>query len=227
MGFERRHIVFIDDSAEELETFARLYSGDRFKVTTIQVQRPSDCLKLVVERIAGETPDLLVLDLFFPQADVAPTRLSPDAARKAKDQVTIIVASVSRLDRYFRDGNKLLKEAHGVVAESQGLLSNLCQGLRQSPRGGIKLVEELNRGYPKVPKVFYSRKATIADVKEAMMESGLDVLSNPHPSIENREASKVMEDFERYRVGQTSGWITRWMGKIPPGVSDFMAKFLA
>lgn len=224
---KQKHIVFIDDSAEELETFVKLYSGDRFKVTAIQVQKPSESLKQVTERLAGEKPDLFVLDLFYPQADIAPTGLSAEAAQKANHQVESILHSVSALGDYFGDGNKLLKEAHGVVAESQRLLSDFCQELRQSPRGGIKLLEELKRGYPTVPKVFYSRKATIADVKEAMMESGLDVLSKPHPSVENREASKLMEDFARCCAGQPSSWITRWMEKIPPGASDFMAKFLA
>ena len=66
MGAERKHIVFIDDSADELETFKRLYSGDRFKVSTIQAQRPSDSLKQVTDGLAGEVPDLFVLDLYFP-----------------------------------------------------------------------------------------------------------------------------------------------------------------
>ena len=64
MGAERKHIVFIDDSTDELETFRKLYSGDRFRVTTIQVQKPSDSLMQVSSRLAEETPDLFVLDLF-------------------------------------------------------------------------------------------------------------------------------------------------------------------
>lgn len=227
MRVKQKHVVFVDDSLDELKTFEKLYSGDRFKVTAIRVQKPSESLKHVSKRLAGERPDLFVLDLFFPQADVTPTSLSTQAAQKARYQAESIVRSISGLGRYFSDGNKLLKEAHGVVAESQCLLSDLCQELRQSPRGGIKLLQELNRVYPDVPKVFYSRKATIGDVKWAMMESGLDVLSKPHPSVENREASKLMEDFAHYCVGRPSSWIMRWMERIPPGVSDFMAKFLA
>ena len=113
------------------------------------------------------------------------------------------------------------------MVESQRLLSDLCQELRQSPRGGMALLKELNRGYPAVPKVFYSRKATIGDVRETMMETGLDVLTKPHPSIENREAASLMEDFARCCAGQPSSWITRWMEKLPPGLSGFMADFLA
>lgn len=227
MGAERKHIVFIDDSADELRTFERLYSGDRFRVTAIQVQTPSDCLKLVVDGLGKEVPDLFVLDLFFPQADSIPTGLSEDAAEDAHRQMRSIADSVLGLDRYFRDGNRLLKEAHGVVVESQRLLSAFCRELRQSPSGGLALLKELNVGYPSVPKVFYSRKATIGDIRRAMTESGLDVLSKPHPSVENREASGLMEDFARYCAGQPSSWITRWMEKLPPGVSNFMAKFLA
>lgn len=227
MRTERKHIVFIDDSADEMETFERLYSGDRFRVTTIQVHMPSDSLKLVTERLGEEIPDLFVLDLFFPQADVTPSKLSAGAAQEAHRQIQCIVDSASGLERYFRDGNRLLKEAHGVVVESQRLLSRLCLELRQSPKGGIKLLKELNSRYPRVPKVFYSRKATVGDIRWAMMESGLDVLPKPHPSVENREASKLVEDFARYCEGRPSSWITRWMERVPPGVSDFMATFLA
>ncbi|MEJ2010199.1 MAG: hypothetical protein P8Z30_18930, partial [Acidobacteriota bacterium] len=197
MEAERRHIVFIDDSTDELETFERLYSGDRFKVTTILVQRPSDTLHRVYDRLNGEVPNLFVLDLFFPQDDDIPAGLGSDAAREARAQITRIVDAASGLPRHFSDGNRLLKEAHGVVAESQHLLSQFCQELRQSPEGGIRVLKELNREYASVPKVFYSRKATIPDAKKAMMAGGLDVLLKPHPSIEDREAPTLMEDFAR------------------------------
>lgn len=208
MGAERKHIVFIDDSTDELVTFERLYSGDRFDVTTILVQKPSETLWKVAESLDGAAPDLFVLDLFFPVADDIPSGLSPDAAREARVQITRIVDAATNLPNHFSDGNRLLKEAHGVVAESQRLLSALCQELCQSPEGGIRVLKELNKAYAGVPKVFYSRKATIADVKRAMMAGGLDVLSKPHPSIEDREATKLMEDFARYAAGGRPGWIT-------------------
>jgi CheY-like chemotaxis protein len=227
MRTERKHIVFIDDSAEEIRTFERLYSGERFRVTAVQAQRPSDSLAQVAERLAGETPNLFVLDLFFPEADEAPSGLSGRALESTGAQIRRITKAASQLPRYFSDSDRLLKEAHGLVVESQQLLSQLCQELRQSPNGGIKLLEGLNRGYPGVPKVFYSRKATIDDVKKAMMEGALDVLSKPHPSTENREASSRMDDFGRYCSGQPSSWITLWMEKAGPWVRDFAAKFLA
>jgi len=227
MGAKRKHIVFIDDSADELATFERLYSGGRFKVTAIQARKPSLALKQGTERLGASTPDLFVLDLFFPQTDTAPTGLSPGAAQKARDQIASIIDAVSGLTRSFDDGNRLLKEAHGVVVESQRLLSQLCQELRQSPRGGIKLMKDLDREYPGVPKVFYSRKAVIGDVKEAMRAGALDVLSKPHPSVEDREAPGLMEDFERCCAGQPSTWLTQWMENLPHRAPGFTAKFPA
>jgi len=223
MGAERKHIVFIDDSRDELETFERLYSGDRFRVTTILVQRPSDALHRVYDRLDGEVPDLFVLDLFFPLADTVPTRLSSEAAGEARAQITRIVGAASNLADHFADGDRLLKEAHGVVVESQRLLSQVCQELHQSPEGGIRVLKELNREYADVPKIFYSRKATVGDVKRAMMEGALDVLSKPHPSVEIREAPGLVEDFARYCTGQPPIWIIHWMEQLSRRGVDFMA----
>jgi hypothetical protein len=66
MRDERKHIVFIDDSMDELATFERLNSGKHFSVTAILVQKPSVALQQVAGRLDGEVPDLFVLDLYFP-----------------------------------------------------------------------------------------------------------------------------------------------------------------
>lgn len=227
MATNRKHIVFIDDSADEVQTFQRLYSGDKFKVTAVQAQGLSKCLQQVSERLAGEVPDLFVLDLFYPEADDAPRELGAAAAPKVREQIQAVIEAASALPGYFAEGDRLLKEGHGVVVESQRLLSELCRELRQSPAGGIRLLGDLSREYPGVPKVFYSRKATVGDVKWAMREGAVDVLLKPHPSVENREAGALMEDFERYCARQPSSWIARWMEHLPGWASEPTAKFLA
>jgi len=51
--------------------------------------------------------------------------------------------------------------------------------LGQSPAGGIALMRLLRKQYPTVPAVFYSRKATVVDVKAALDAGALDVLIKP------------------------------------------------
>lgn len=211
MGSQRKHIVFIDDSRDELATFERLYSGDRFRVTTILVQKPSDTLQSVSESLDGAAPDLFVLDLFFPLADSVSGGLNPEATREARVQITKIINAALDLPCYFSDSNQLLKEAHGVVVESQRLLSRVCEEFHQCPEGGIQVLKELNTRYASVPKIFYSRKATLADAKKAMRESGLDVLLKPHPSVEEQEAPRLMDDFGRYAARERPEWIAQWM----------------
>ena len=213
MERERKHLVFIDDSQEELATFEKLYSGDRFRVTTILLQQPSEALRRVAGRLDGEVPDLFVLDLYFPERDRPPVGIGSDASREARAQITRIVDAATGLPDHFSEANRLLKEAHGVVVESQRLLSLFCKELCQSPNGGIRILTELNKQYESVPKVFYSRKATISDLKEAMMAGALDVLSKPHPSVEDSEASKLIEDFARCCASRPPAWIKRWMGE--------------
>src|SRR5215468_3938260 len=73
--------------------------------------------------------------------------------------------------------------------------------LGQSPAGGIALMRLLRKQYPTVPAVFYSRKATVVDVKAALDAGALDVLIKPHRSLEDAEAPRFREVLTAYCEG--------------------------
>jgi len=64
----------------------------------------------------------------------------------------------------------------------------------------------LREKFPGVPTVFYSRKATAADVKFALAEGALDVLIKPHRSLENSEAVHLRDILARYCEGSEPEW---------------------
>jgi hypothetical protein len=79
--------------------------------------------------------------------DNVPSEVGSDAIREARAQITRIVNAALALTDYFSDTSRLLKEAQGVVVESQRLLWLFFQELSQSPGGGIRMLRELSRQY--------------------------------------------------------------------------------
>jgi CheY-like chemotaxis protein len=105
-----------------------------------------------------------------------------------------------------RTNKELLLAASDVVYQSQRMVRRWCDTLGQSPSGGIALMGVLHEKYPDVPKVFYSRKAAVADVKMALEAGALDVLSKPHRSLEDAEAARIREALADYCSGRTPRW---------------------
>lgn len=204
-----KHICFVDDSAEELATFLRLYSDRGFKITTALVEQPAVALAKVKERLRGQAPDLFLLDLYYPQIDGAPRELRSGTILEACRQIAAVADTAAKLPEDFSDPIHLLKEAHGLVAESRRLLWLLCAELHQSPEAGVRVLQELQRGYPETPMVFYSRKCTVEDLKQALCAGGTDLLLKPHLREESREAPRLAEQFERYCSGQQPMWLWR------------------
>jgi DNA-binding response OmpR family regulator len=64
----------------------------------------------------------------------------------------------------------------------------------------------LRERFREVPTVFYSRKATIGDVKLALEAGALDVLIKPHRSLENLEAVHLRDILARYSEGSGPEW---------------------
>jgi FixJ family two-component response regulator len=63
----------------------------------------------------------------------------------------------------------------------------------------------LQEKYPTVPVVFYSRKATVPDVKAALAAGALDVLIKPHRSL-GVEAVRTREILAGYCEGRGPDW---------------------
>jgi CheY-like chemotaxis protein len=214
MGYPK-HICFIDDDPDEIATFERLYHGDTFSVTSILAQDASKAASKVDKALGGATPDLFVLDLYFPLSSDSPTSLL-DAAGTTQDLDRLndsIQELRSSLEASRAEGKQLLRLAHVVVNRSRRLLDNWCKQLNQSPQGGIELIRRLNTSFPRIPKVFYSRKATLQDAKEAIAEGAIDVLLKPDPSLEESQATDITQLFMDYCQGKTPSFLSKWLDK--------------
>lgn len=210
----RCHILFVEDDEREIATFRRLFEGDRFEVTAVCVQFPRLALPAVEKALGGRAPDLVVLDLFFPVTDNT-GGLAPDAVNEARADLERVMRAAGELEAMFvdetlltRTNKQLLLAASDIVYQSQRMLRRWCDALGQSPSGGIALMRSLHDKFPKVPKVFYSRKAAVADVKMALEAGALDVLLKPHRSLEDVEAERIREALADYCEGKPPLWRT-------------------
>ena len=183
----RHHIMFIEDDETEMATFRRLYEGDQFELTGLCIQSPRSVLAPLVETLGDRVPDLFVLDLFFPAVSDPPGGFTPDTIDDARAHLTRVLRAAEELEGMFLDDSalakndkELLRAGSELVYWSQRMLRHWCDVLGTSPSGGIALMRLLREKYPSVPAVFYSRKATVADVKAALAAGAVDVLIKPH-----------------------------------------------
>src|SRR5215831_7310904 len=204
----RHHIVFIEDDESEMATFRRLYEGDQFELTGLCIQLPRSVVPALAQALGDRLPDLFVLDLFFPAVSNPPGGLTADTVGDARAHLTRVLRAAEELEGMFIDESalekndkELLRAGSELVYWSQRMLRHWCDVLGQSPSGGIALMRILREQYPAVPAVFYSRKATVVDVKAALDAGALDVLIKPHRSLEDAEAPRFREVLTAYCEG--------------------------
>jgi CheY-like chemotaxis protein len=209
----RHHILFIEDDESEMATFRRLYEGDQFELTGLCIQFPRSVLPALGEVLGDRVPDLFVLDMFFPAISNPPSGLTPDTVGDARAHLARVLRTAEELEGLFLDESaleksdkELLRAGSELVYWAQRMLRHWCDVLGQSPSGGIALMRLLHEKYPTVPAVFYSRKATVADVKVALEAGALDVLIKPHRSLEDVEAVRIREILGAYCAGHGPGW---------------------
>jgi CheY-like chemotaxis protein len=165
------------------------------------------------EVLGDRIPDLFVLDLFFPAISNPPGGFTPDTVGEARAQLARVLRAAEELEGMFLDESalekndkELLRAGSELVYWSQRMLRHWCDVLGTSPSGGIALMRLLRERYPTVPAVFYSRKATVADVKVALEAGALDVLIKPHRTLEDAEAGRFREILAAYCEGRGPGW---------------------
>jgi CheY-like chemotaxis protein len=209
----RHHIAFIEDDETEIATFRRLYEGDQFELTGLCIRFPRSALPALGEALGDRVPDLFVLDLFFPATSDPPGGFTSDTVDSARAHLTLVLRAAEELEGMFLDESalaksdkELLRSGSELVYWSQRMLRHWCDVLGQSPSGGIALMRRLREKYPTVPAVFYSRKATVADVKAALEAGALDVLIKPHRSLEDAEAVRIRDILANYCEGRAPGW---------------------
>ena len=209
----RHHIVFIEDDESEMATFRRLYEGDQFELTGICIQTPRGIVPALGPALGDRLPDLFVLDLFFPAVSDPPGGFTRDTVGDARAQFARVLRAAQELEGMFLDDSalkkndkELLRVGSELVYWSQRMLRHWCDVLGTSPSGGIALMRLLHERYPAVPAVFYSRKATVPDVKAALEAGALDVLIKPHRSLEDAEAPRFREILAAYCEGRGPDW---------------------
>ena len=162
-------ICFIDDDARyEIPLFQRVF-GKRFDIvcgTTL-----GECLTEMKHR-PGWKPDLFVLDLYFP------------AGKVSASAVHALVRSSGLKTRHDRGD---ILRAYQNFNAAKDRLDKVLSVRRQTSRGGIQLAKRVHSRFPRVPIVFYSRKATAEDALMCMQLPGVvDIITKPTGNTPNR-----------------------------------------
>jgi CheY-like chemotaxis protein len=140
------------------------------------------------------------------------------------------------LDLYY--GPETSQEMRGKIAAADEKLTGLETEMRallleakQSPEGGFHLAEEVNKRFPRVPRVFFSRKAFLSDALRAQ-ERGFAVLEKPDPDSVDEGTAKQRYDaaFRRHsdqigravdRIVNLNTWWVRNRQKVEGFLSGF------
>lgn len=156
-----KRIAFIDDDKEfEIPLFKEAFSND------FDILAATDFILLqdMISNRKGWIPELFVLDLYFP-SDL------PD-----KDTIERLKTSPFQVVNDKAE----MRQAYMNYREANSRLQAVLNAWKQSSDGGLELVKPIRKKYPKIPIVFYSRKATAEDVLRCMKEDGVfDVISKP------------------------------------------------
>ncbi len=157
----KKRICFIDDDGDfEIPLFKKVF-GEEFDLIT--ATNFLDCQSQIEGR-RGWTPDLFVLDLYFPAG-------SPD--EKALE-------SLRHCPLQLPNDSANVRQAYLNYLAAVRRLKDVLNAWKQTCEGGMKLAEQVRKKYPGVPIVFYSRKATAEDALRCMSVDGvLDVLTKP------------------------------------------------
>lgn len=142
-------ICFIDDDGEfEIPLFCDVF-GEAFDI--IAASNYAE-LKSQIDNRKDWTPDLFVLDLYFP---------SGPANREA-------IEALRAEPLFVENDNAEIRTAYRNYLRAKTRLAGVLDAWKQNANGGLILAEKVVADYPDVPIVFYSRKATLEDVVRCM-----------------------------------------------------------
>jgi|GEM_PF-4312557 len=154
MNSKRDKVCFIDDDEVfEIPLFRSVF-GDDFDL--ICASSFSETCKQIHDR-QNWVPELFILDLYLPDARPDSSRLrqiAEDPLALQPDQGEILAAYLN-LQRTRQRLQEILSLHH------------------QSYQSGIQLATRVHAAYPQVPIVFYTRKATLAEILECLQLPGI------------------------------------------------------
>lgn len=154
-------ICFVDDDPMEVEVFERVF-GDQYQV--FAASSITDIEKEI--GAAGVSPNLFVLDLYFP------------TGRDATEAERIEMIRLKQ-----------------KVDDAQQTLTSYLSTIGQGREGGLQLLEVVQKKFPSVPVTFFTRKGTIDDVVACLDAGALYVLKKPQPNSIDPDGN-IVEEME-------------------------------
>jgi len=147
-------VCFIDDDRDfEISLFESTF-GDAYDVVA---EDSYDAARRKMSEREQWRPDLFVLDLYFPSGE-------PD-----RDAVGQLLQSAVAFDS---DGGEM-RTAYTNYLRAESRLKAVLGAWKQGPDGGLEIARRAARDYPRVPIVFYSRKATFEDAVRCLAADGV------------------------------------------------------
>ncbi|MDA1349613.1 MAG: hypothetical protein O3A47_12235 [Chloroflexi bacterium] len=189
-------LAFVDDDPAEINDFEALYASPGFEIVGVHAPSVLEAPGAIQRALGGRTPDLFVLDMFLPASPDSPISLTRQSALIAQDAIDQAVLETSALTDHLEDGKALLRNTQAVISLLESTLRKWCSELGQSPANGVQLLTILNESFPSVPKLFYSRKATVEDVKLGIGAGAHDVIRKPPPRQAAALAPAILREFE-------------------------------
>ncbi len=157
---EKKLICFIDDSAEERELFEKVFGAEEGALRVFCAETFAEAAGKIND--INETPDLFVLDLYFP--------LDINTERKPVQSIGPITLPGDEGDLLKAFMNvETVQKRYRTIREAEG----------QSPAGGYRLIEQVQEAYPGIPMVSYTRKGTIEEAEQARKTGARRVLQKP------------------------------------------------
>ncbi len=164
MKTRKPRLCVVDDDPDEIRRF-------RANMATRFIVGGGTSLNAALEdlrRQGHSSPDLYVLDLYFPQSGSSTQEQLQELAKARKE-----------------------------VLDSQAEFASLLARLGQTTQGGFRLADRLSRFGRRAPFVFFSRKATVEDVVQALDFGALRVIKKPDPTATEMTTGHLPSAYDK------------------------------
>ena len=167
-----RRVCFIDDDGRfEVPLFKDVF-GDVYDVIA---EDSYEGAKNGIGARREWTPDLFVLDLYFP---------SGPADERAIEELSESTFAVE-------DDRGQMRAAYGNYLRAKERLDAVLEAWRQGPDGGLEIARRVVVDFPGVPIVFYSRKARFEDAVRCMASDGVWGLRKKPTGSDDEDTRRV------------------------------------
>ena len=179
MTLQKQKVCFIDDDKDfEIPLFQSLFADDFDLVCASSFAEADNQIR----KRRDWNPSLFVLDLYLPDLDPDNSRLR----QMAENPLELTPDKGAILQAYLNQ----------EIARQR--LQQILNIHHQSYRHGIQLAGDVHSAYPRVPIVFYTRKATIEEILESLQLPGVvQVIRKPSGSDASDTRRLTMQQKQR------------------------------